>query len=140
MDIDELRRQHEAIIAVARKLATAVEDDTVPQPVAALRWKLARMLIAHLAVEDGYFYPAMLNSADQATRNTAARFQSETGALAAKFTQYMSTWTETQIAGQWPLFCKETRAILKALEKRVVQENEQRYPLAADALATFALG
>lgn len=139
MDVKELRRQHEDIMAVANKLSIAVQDHSAQQPVAALRWQLARMLIAHLAVEDGYFYPAMLDSADDATRRTATCFQSEMGELAAEFTRYMRAWTDMQIAAQWPLFCKETRAVLTTLEKRVIQEDEHLYPLAAEGWSTSAL-
>ncbi|RVT43087.1 hemerythrin domain-containing protein [Sphingobium algorifonticola] len=130
MDIDELRRQHADVIAIAEQLAEAVADDTQPRSVSALRWRLARLLLAHLAIEDDHFYPAMLARGNAAARATASRFQSEMGTLSAAFTRYMAAWTDPEIAAQWPRFCVETRAILAALGRRVEQENVLLYPLA----------
>lgn len=130
MDMEELRRQHADVMAIAAELASAVADATRPKSVGALRWRLARRLLAHLAIEDDHFYPAMLSHRDAAARVTASRFQSEMGTLSAAFTQYMAEWTDLQIAEQWPRFCKETRAILTALARRVEQEEGHLYPLA----------
>lgn len=128
--MQELRRQHADIMAIAAELASAVADEACPKSVGALRWRLARRLLAHLAIEDDHFYPAMLSHRDVAARVTASRFQSEMGTLSAAFTQYMAEWTDLQIAEHWPRFCTETRAILAALSKRVEQENGRLYPLA----------
>lgn len=130
MDMEELRRQHADVMAIAAQLAAAVADETTPQSVGALRWRLARRLLAHLAIEDDHFYPAMLSHHDPAARATANRFQSEMGTLSAAFTTYMAAWTDLQIAEQWPRFCKDTLRILDALAKRVEQENTRLYPLA----------
>ena len=59
MDMMALRGQHEQISLTARQLAQATSDTATPQSVAALRWSLARQLIAHLALEDRILYPAM---------------------------------------------------------------------------------
>ena len=130
MDMEELRRQHADVMAIAAQLGAAVADDRTPQSVGALRWRLARRLLAHLAIEDDHLYPAMLQLDDASARATAKRFQTELGALSAAFTHYMAAWTDLQIAEEWPRFCAETRIILAALAKRVAQENTKLYPLA----------
>lgn len=130
MNIAELRAQHDSIMAVADELRAAVGDISAPKPVSAIRWRLARLLLAHLAIEDGHFYPAMLGHSDQAAQEKARRFQKEMGKLSSAFSQYMAAWTDVQIAKDWPKFCMTTRDILAALERRVAQENAQLYPLA----------
>ena len=130
MDLTALRGQHEQISLSARQLAQATSDTATPQSVAALRWSLARQLIAHLALEDRILYPAMQRAPDVAVRKTAAQLQSETGALADRFTRYMADWSDDRIAGEWSVFCAETRLILAALAERVDRENRTLYPLA----------
>ena len=130
MDMVALRAQHEQISLTARQLAQATSNSSIPQSVAALRWPLARQLIAHLALEDRILYPAMQQSPDLTARKTAAQLQSETGALADRFTRYMADWSDDRIAREWPAFCAETRLILAALAERVDRENRTLYPLA----------
>lgn len=130
MNIAELRDQHDSIMAVANELRIAVGDVSTPKPVSAIRWRLARLLLAHLAIEDGHFYPSMLCHSDRAAQEKADRFQKEMGKLSSAFSQYMAAWTDVQIGKNWPKFCTTTQDILAALERRVAQENAQLYPLA----------
>ena len=130
MNMAILQGQHDEISLLARDLRAAVSDASANQPVAPIRWRLARLLIAHLAVEDRYLYPAMIASDDSQAQNIATRFKSEMGALAAVFTAYMSTWTEPRIAADRDGFAAETHAVLDALERRVEKENTILYPLA----------
>ena len=80
MDIDAIRLQHDSISESATALAAAVSNSTY-SPVAAIRWKLARELIAHLAVEDRWLYPALIAGADKKAADTAKRFKDEMGSL-----------------------------------------------------------
>ncbi|MDR7156028.1 iron-sulfur cluster repair protein YtfE (RIC family) [Sphingobium xenophagum] len=130
MDMAGLREQHKQISLTARQLAQATSDTTAPQSVAALRWSLARQLIAHLALEDRILYPKMQRSANPLARKTALQLQGETGALAEGFTRYMAAWSDDRIAREWPAFCAETQAILATLTQRVDRENRTLYPLA----------
>ncbi len=131
MDVSELKHQHDAIARVAAKLEQAVSAESLPQAVGALRWQLARLLMAHLALEDRILYPAMQRATDPETRATVARFSTEMGGLADSFPAYMRDWSDDRIASQWQDFCSATRSILAALRARVEQENSVLYPLAA---------
>lgn len=133
MNVGELRAQHERIMRLAAELRRAVDRGGERQPVAALRWGLARELIAHLAIEDRLLYPNLLRSSDPAAASLAARFKSELGGLGEAFTAYMTQWTDSRIAREWEIFCGETRAILDALAERVARETESLYPLLDDA-------
>jgi len=130
MDISVLRAQHDALSAIAVELLEQVNGSEKPRPVGALRWKLARALIAHLAVEDGYLYPDMLSAADMEARRIAVAFQREMGDLAGRFTDYMARWTDERIAKEWLAFREETQAMMGALAARITCENERLYPLA----------
>lgn len=133
MNVGELRAQHERIMRLAAELRRAVDRGEELQPVAALRWGLARELIAHLAIEDRLLYPSMLRSRDTATVDLATRFKSELGSLGDAFTTYMTQWSDSRIAREWEGFRRETRTILDLLAERVARENESLYPLIEDA-------
>ncbi|MCW6537672.1 hemerythrin domain-containing protein [Sphingomonas lycopersici] len=130
MDMDGIRRQHDSISEHAGRLAAAVSNPTY-SPVAAIRWKLARELIAHLAVEDRWLYPAFIASSNQRAADTAKQFKDEMGGLADVFTNYMSKWTDQRIAAEWAAYCDETKALLAALADRILRENNELYPLAS---------
>lgn len=132
MNVVELRAQHEQIMRLAAELRRAVDRDAQSQPVAALRWRLARELITHLAVEDKLVYPSLTRSADAAAARTAAGLKAEIGGLAEAFTTYMTQWSDSRIAREWEGFCRETRTILDALADRVSRESEMLYPLLED--------
>jgi iron-sulfur cluster repair protein YtfE (RIC family) len=130
MNVEALRKQHEDIGALADQLSQAVSDPAERRPVAALRWRLARELIAHLAIEDRYLYPAMIARCGSEGAKVAARFRAEMGDLAERFTEYMAGWSDPRIAEDWPGFRDETRAILATLAHRIALENDALYPLA----------
>lgn len=130
MNVAELRAQHERIMRFAAELHRALEAGRGVQPVAGLRWRLAREVIAHLAVEDRLFYPLMIRSGDAEAAGTATRFQAEMGGFADDFTAWLARWNELNIAQDWDAFRAETRAILTTLADRSRREEEMLYPLA----------
>lgn len=128
MDIDALRAQHNELAELAHQLLAVIAREQ-PQKVAALRWRLARLLIAHLSVEDRYLYPAMIAQAGPAMP-VAKRFRGEMGGLATEFTAYLRRWTDQDIARQWAIFREDTQRLLNALIDRIRRENEELYPRA----------
>lgn len=130
MNIDELRGQHERIMRLAADLHRAVAQSDEIRPVAALRWQLARELIAHLALEDRLLYPSMIRSADAEVAKAAATLKAEMGSFAQEFTAYMARWNDLRVVREWAAFQTETRAILDTLAKRIQREDQALYPLA----------
>ncbi|MBB4632416.1 hemerythrin domain-containing protein [Sphingosinicella soli] len=129
MDIQTLRKQHDEIGKVSEGLINAViARDRLE--VAKCRWWLARVLIAHLAVEDKWLYPALIRDGSARTSTMAADFQREMGGLAAAFNAYMLDWTEDRITNEWEAFQTATWALVEALDLRVRRENIELYPLA----------
>ncbi|MDQ4419677.1 hemerythrin domain-containing protein [Sphingobium sp. DEHP117] len=133
MQIDELARQHRDLGNIAAELLHAVSAPE-PRPVAAVRWRLARALLAHLALEDSYLYPALIGSNKSSVSGLAASYRREMGDLAPMFRNYLAEWTELRIAKEWSLFAEETRQILAALSQRIVREDQKLYPAARAAL------
>ncbi len=132
MQIEELSRQHRELANIAAELLHAVSAPE-PRPVAAVRWRLARTLLAHLALEDSYLYPALIGSNKSSVSGLAASYRREMGDLASIFRKYLAEWTELRIAKEWALFGEETRHILAALSKRIAREDQKLYPAARTA-------
>ena len=129
MDLTELCRQHEELHLLAGRLSRAVADDSAPQGIGALRWQFARLLMAHLALEDRIFYPGVQRMADEQLRTAAQHLQIEMGPLAEAFAAYMTRWSDHRIADEWADFCQETRDIVKSLTNRIDREERTLIPL-----------
>ena len=137
MQIDELARQHHELSQMAAELLIAINAPE-PRPVAALRWRLARALLAHLALEDSYLYPALMGSQEPSVAGVAASFREEMGQLAPMFRKYLAEWADLRIANEWPVFATETRTIISALRQRILYEDNTLYPVARAALQSIS--
>ena len=77
--LQNLQKQHDEIEAMAARFRQAIADDNVPQRLGTLRWQFARLLMAHLALEDRIFYPNMQRQRHEKLRSTAARLGKSNG-------------------------------------------------------------
>ncbi len=133
MDIELLKQQHEELeCAAAALLQAVVANDRKSVP--PLRWRLARSLIAHLAVEDKFLYPKAIAGNDREVAELAVAFQQEMGGLADAFSKHMARWTDQKIAGDWLGYSAEIKHILALLSQRIHRENEELYPLFEGAM------
>ena len=133
MDLQQLQSQHDALEVLADQFLRLVADDGAPSPLGTLRWQFARQLMAHLALEDHIFYPAMQRQAYIPLQDTAARLQTEMAPLALSFTHYMSRWNDDRITREWPEFCRESRHMVDAILNRMRKEETLLMPLLAEA-------
>ncbi|HEX7852974.1 MAG TPA: hemerythrin domain-containing protein [Sphingobium sp.] len=129
MNLETLRHQHESLEELVEELIAAIATND-PRPVATIRWRLARELIAHLAIEDRWLYPRLRQSSLPQTAELATRFFAEMGGLKEAFNNYMTHWTDPLIALDWPGFRRETHMVMAQLRARIDRENAQLYPLA----------
>lgn len=129
MDMDLLRDQHARISELADELSRAIASRW-PVPVSAIRWRLARELIAHLTFEDSCFYPWARVQGDIDLRCCADEYQISMGGLADTFKGYITTWDDAAIASDWPGFRRDTGLLLETLRRRIHREETVLYPLA----------
>lgn len=100
----------------------------------AVRWRLNRVLLMHLAKEDRLLYPRLQACGDVRTEAMATRFAREMGGLAEAYLAYANGWTHNRILGDWDGFAADTRKIVRALRQRIEREERDLYPLlTADA-------
>jgi hypothetical protein len=126
-----LREEHAHLIAIIRRLGAMIAKDSPPpsKELAALRRELSSTLIRHLKAEDWILYPKLFNSPDPVIAETALRFNTEMGGLAAAFMTYAEKWGSIAIEKDWPGYCRETAAIAGVLTQRIARENQELYPL-----------
>lgn len=136
MDTQTLRKQHDEIGETSEALINAIITRDRLE-VAKSRWRLARVLIAHLAIEDKWLYPALIRDGSPRASTMALNFQREMGGLAAAFNAYMLEWSEDRITNEWEAFQTATWALIEALDLRIRRENDELYPL-ADGERTLA--
>ncbi|EZP69937.1 Hemerythrin HHE cation binding domain protein [Sphingomonas paucimobilis] len=133
MDLHQLQSQHDALDILADAFLRLIADDRAPRTLGTLRWQYARQLMAHLALEDQFFYPAMQRQAHLPLRDVAARLQTEMAPLAQSFSHYLARWSDDRIAREWPDFCRESRQMINAMINRMRKEEKLLMPLLAQA-------
>ena len=101
----------------------------VPAVSAALS-HLAEELTYHLAHEDSFIYPRMIESTVGQVASVARQFVDEFDALTADWKVYLREWLPDCIAGDWDGFRQETDALLARLAARVRAENSVLYSAA----------
>ena len=142
-EIERLRAEHAALIALARIVSELIHAPGPPQltELASARGRLRETLVRHLKCEDWILYPRLLATGEPELMRITREFELGIGDLAAEYTAYDNKWTAALVAAEWEKFGRETREIFGALATRVEREERELYPL-ADKLyaAASALG
>ncbi|MDJ0278338.1 hemerythrin domain-containing protein [Sphingomonas sp. 2R-10] len=129
----QLRR--ETLVAEHAELLAVIGDllrhaARRPQPVAdiaQLRWRLSRLLLAHLAKEDRLLHPMLQRGGDPVAAALSHRFEEEMGGLSDGFKAYMQDWDAQRIAADPGGFETATRSLATALSDRIRREETQLY-------------
>ena len=139
---DRLRQQHDLATIMTEHLCNLVRDHRPSDDATAIATQLARLigvLRVHLAEEDEYLYPALMESHDRDAGQLAARFQTDMGALAWTMEEFMQRWSSSAvIALNFSAFRAALEVLLGTLLVRIACENETLYPVADAALARLA--
>lgn len=136
VDVERFQDEHRAIEALRADLAAAItaRDSAA---VGAVRWRLYRILLTHLACEDQAIYRPMI-VLDGAGGRLARRLQAEIGDLGAAFRDHIAAWPIIRVTADWPGYEAEARRLEKMLLRRISSEEAQLFPLVAEAGARRA--
>jgi hypothetical protein len=130
MDYMTLIAQHDRIESLCDAMLALVSKDCQPDHAMALLHELAQAVDEHLAIEDPLIYDRMWPSDDPAARASARLFAENFSALTADWAVYLTEWTDTSIAVDWPVFQEQSRSIIARVRDRVRHENALLYPSA----------
>ena len=104
-------------------------DDAFPITLEMAKW--VRLLRAHLACEDEWFYPAMIASNDRKAASAARQFQADVGDLAEQLERFDRSWSSSAVIGScFDCFRQDAFALFAAVDRRIAHEDRQLYPLA----------
>ena len=123
----KLSAEHAELDRLADRMLTIVTQTAPPPDFATIRWRLNHVLGVHLAQEDRHLYPALERSSDRLTRALARRFAEEMGGLATIHQRYCVRWPREAIEADWSGFCRDTRAIMQLLRRRIRREELELY-------------
>lgn len=128
MRASELIDEHNIIKGLMAQLRAASGGRNADE-LSTLRWKINRILLAHLAKEDRLVYPALISCRDRDTASMAHLISAEVGDLADKWRHYLSYWTVSRIREDGEAFRAQTIAVEQALLARIEREEAELFPL-----------
>jgi hypothetical protein len=130
-ELMKLREDHAMLARMFRDLGEMIAKPSPPPQLELfdLRRRLVSTLLAHLKLEDWALYPQLIESGDPKLSDAGRRFKEEMGGLAPAFLAYCDQWNASTIPADWPGYCAATRAILAALNERLMRENRELLPL-----------
>ncbi len=133
--LDRLRSDHARLKEVSTELLALVETDAPcdPATLADCRWRLARLLLQHLPVEDRHVYRPLEQDVRPEVALTAKRFRLELEASYARFQDHADRWTGDAIVSDWPGYRSTVRQLVQSLHARIEREEATLYPLVGDA-------
>lgn len=97
--------------------------------IATLRWRLARRITQHLALEDEYIYRPAADGTLPRLGAAAAVVKDELGELYAAYQAHIVKWPGDRLTADWAAFRAEATALLARLQARIRREDEDLYPL-----------
>lgn len=133
MSISNLQRQHTEIAKTIKEIQSMLDHKTVinnSNRISLNIGTLAGRLQNHLLLEDKFLYPSLLNHKDHRVQTISKKFMEEMGNLKEIFTTYKNKYMiANNIRSNPEKFVKDSIAVFKAIQKRVVAEERELYPL-----------
>lgn len=133
MNLSRYHEQHAEIRAQLEDLRRRTEPGAFAKDREGARQSLVALgakLNIHLAFEDVALYPPLLKSADDVVQAKTRFYREEMGGLKEALGSHLKRWLSLQRVDAAPeAFRTETSALLQALERRLMTEDQDFYPL-----------
>lgn len=131
--LDNLKRQHVEILKLVKDTQNIIKNNNIENDAAEIAVyinNLSGKLKIHLGTEDKFLYPNMLKSEDEKIRMSAETYIYEMGNLFEVFMGFKDEFnTRNKILGCKDEFYKISKVIFDAVEKRILKEDKELYPL-----------
>lgn len=133
MDMRQFDEDHELILSKIDALQHSLRSGMEPALIYQDLQKLSTRLRLHLAVEDAFLYPNLIDSRSALAAATARRFHEEMGGLRRELDEFLHRYRgRKEISADLPGFRSDCPRLLAALRQRIQRENVELYPLAAE--------
>lgn len=128
-----LKRQHREIQDMVNELLSLLNPNILQRNPVSVRTKLSALsgkLSIHLAMEDKYLYPMLIENGRSGVQATAKKFFTEMGDLVDVFQNYSHKWLNpNSIKANSHEFITDSNNIFRTLQQRIERENRELYPL-----------
>ena len=129
--MQKLSDDHAELDRLCGEMATLIDS---PEPcdltaIATLRWRMARLVTQHLALEDHHIYTPAARDPLSRLGKAAETLKAELGTLYADYQAHIATWPGEKMTAQWSVFRPEALALLARLRARIRRENADLYAL-----------
>jgi len=91
--------------------------------------QIAGKLSVHLAMEDKFLYPKLMESEDPTISGTAKKFADEMSGVADVFKEYSNKWQAKAIGDSPAEFITATNGLFAAVGNRIEREEKELYVL-----------
>jgi len=129
----DFRLKHQELFQVASEISALLKHDELSNDASKVRGLLSMLagkLKLHLVMEDEHLYPDLVRHSNEKVRKLARKYIDEMGGIAGTFDEYMNRWVSAaDIQNNAKGFIEETKAVFKALSKRIEKEDNELYPL-----------
>jgi len=128
--LDRLTDDHIAILGVANELSLRVSAPVVTdlEGLTRCRWRLRRILMLHLALEDKHIYGRMDDDADLIAVAPPPHVRAELMAVIDGYVAHCELWTIEAARLDWAGYRAAVDTLLELLRKRIDWEDNHLYP------------
>lgn len=128
---EKLRNDHRELLDTSAEIRTRVAAGELNDPIglSQCRWRLARTVTQHLAVEDVHVYRKLASDPRPAAVAISARYERELGQLLGAFNAHIAEWPADAVRRDWLGYRAAITELLDALEARIQCEEHELYPL-----------
>lgn len=132
MNIDKFKKDHGAIFTAIKELRSLVKNGIAENAdaIAKAIVEISSVIKLHLAAEDKFLYPALVNSTNAEAIQIGRKYQDEMGNIAAAYMDFVGKWNHApKVTANPEGFRTDANAIFQALHRRIQNENKELYPL-----------
>lgn len=138
MDVMVLKVEHSLLSELRTQWLDLVNRETpAAAEISAIRWRMSRLLLTHLAKEDSHVYPRLKADHRLDVSEMAVRYEQEMGDLAGRWQAFIIDWPAPRMTADWAGFRAATILILDALAARIMCEERDLYPCFETAQSSY---
>lgn len=134
MDMRQFDEDHIVILEQIEQLDDLLQVPTHSTELVCTKLRrLGTKVRLHLAIEDAFLYPRLIESRCGQTSSMARSFQREMGGLSAVLEALLDRYASQADIGRDPSrFVQDCAQMLAALRARIAREDAELYPLAGE--------
>lgn len=131
-----LKKQHVEVLEIIKSIENLIWRGDFEETAKDIAYKinnLAGKLKMHLASEDNFLYPNLMNNNNENIKHTAQTFNNEMGNLTDTFATFVKKYNiPSKILQNKDNFPMESKKMFTLIRDRINKENRELYPLLED--------